>query len=87
MADILNKIIGLMTKEEQRNFKLFALRSHEDQDRKDLQLFDYIRKAGEDYHDRQAIKHLYGSGARPNTYHRLRNRLVQEVGKSLALLH
>lgn len=87
MADILNKIVGLMSKEEQRNFKLFALRSHEDPDRKDLQLFDYIRKAGEDYQDRHAIKQLYGSNARPNTYHRLRNRLLQEVGKSITLLH
>ncbi len=87
MADILNKIVSLMSKEEQRNFKLFALRSHEDPDRKDLQLFDYIRKMGDDYQDRLALKHLYGSAARPNTYHRLRNRLTQEVGKSLALLH
>jgi hypothetical protein len=87
MADILNKIIGLMTKEEQRNFKLFALRSHEEDDRKDIQLFDYIRKEGESFQDRRALRQLYGKAARPNTYHRLRNRLLQEVGKSLALLH
>jgi hypothetical protein len=87
MADILNKIIGLMTKEEQRNFKLFALRSHDEEDRKDILLFDYIRKEGEDFQDRRAQRQLYGKAARPNTYHRLRNRLLQEVGKSLALLH
>lgn len=87
MADILNKIIGLMSKEEQRNFKLFAQRSHEDEARKDLQLFDYIRKMGDDYQDRRAQRQLYGKDARPNTYHRLRNRLMLEVGKSIALLH
>jgi hypothetical protein len=87
MADILNKIIGLMTKEEQRNFKLFALRSHDEEDRKDLLLFDYIRKEGEGFQDRRAQKQLYGKASRANTYHRLRNRLLQEIGKSLALLH
>ncbi|MBL0017181.1 MAG: hypothetical protein IPP17_12300 [Bacteroidetes bacterium] len=87
MADILNKIIGLMTKEEQRNFKLFALRSHEDPDRKDIQLFDLIRKEGDRFEDRSAVKQLYGKNARPNTYHRLRNRLLQELGKSMSLLH
>jgi hypothetical protein len=87
MADILNKIILQMSKEEQRNFKLFALRSHEDESRKDLQLFDYIRKVGEEYQERKALKQLYGKDARPNTFHRLRNRLLQEIGKSVALLH
>ncbi len=87
MAEILNKVILLMSKEEQRNFKLFALRSHEDGDRLDLQLFDYIRKVGDSYQERRVLRHLYGKDARPNTYHRLCNRLLQEVGKSLALLH
>lgn len=87
MADFLNKIIGLMSKEEQRNYKLYALRSHEDDDRKDLQLFDLIRKEGESFQDKKAMRSLYGKQARPNTYHRLCNRLLQEVGKSIALLH
>jgi hypothetical protein len=87
MGEILNKVIQSLSKEEQRNFKLYALRSHEDEGRKDLQLFDYIRKEGPNYEERKALKHLYGKEARPNTYHRLRNRLLQEVGKSVALLH
>lgn len=87
MAEYLNRIIALMSKEEQRNFKLFALRTHEDQDRKDLQLFDLIRRDGEDFIDKKAMRQLYGKQARPNTYHRLCNRLLQEVGKSIALLH
>jgi hypothetical protein len=87
MLDILQKVIGLMSKEEQRNFKLYALRSHEDGDRKDLQLFDYMHKVGDSYDDRKAMRHLYGKDARPNTFHRLRNRLLSEIGKSVALLH
>lgn len=87
MAEVLNHIIRLLTKEEQRNYKLFALRSHEEAERKDLQLFDHIRKAGDDYQERRAMRQLYGKGVRPNTYHRLKNRLLQEIGKSMALLH
>lgn len=87
MAELLSRIVGLMTKEEQRNYKLFALRSHEDNDRKDLQLYDLIRKEGEGFQDKKAMRLLYGKEARPNTYHRLCNRLLQEVGKSMALLH
>ena len=87
MGTVLHKVIGLMSKEEQRNFKLFALRSHEEEDRKDLQLFDYMRKTEQGFQDRKAQRLLYGKDARPNTYHRLCNRLLQEIGKSIALLH
>lgn len=87
MADILNLVVGLMSKEEARHFKLYALRSHDEEERKDLQLFDLIRKVADDYDERQAMRQLYGKGARPNTFHRLRNRLLQEIGKSMALLH
>jgi hypothetical protein len=87
MSDILHKIITLLSKEEQRNFKLYALRSHEEDDRKDLQLFDYIRKEGDHFLERRALRHLYGKEARRNTYHRLRHRLLLEIGKSVALLH
>lgn len=85
--EILEKVIASFSKEEQRNFKLFALRSHDDQDRKDIQLFDAIRKSGEALNERKLIKSLYGGAARANTYHRLRNRLLGELGKSLALLN
>lgn len=85
--DILEKVISSFTKEEQRNFKLFALRAHEEKERKDIQLFDLIKKSGDDFNERKAIKKLYGSGSRANTYHRLRNRLLTELGKSLSLLY
>ena len=46
---MLEKVVSSFSKEEQRNFKLFALRSHEDKERKDIQLFDMLRKEGEDF--------------------------------------
>ena len=46
--DILNRIIAGMSKEQARFFKLYATR-FSDGERKDLKLFDYIRKAGDRY--------------------------------------
>lgn len=85
--DILNTVIDLMTKEEQRNFKLYAERSHAKGERKDLALYDYIRKSGPKFNERKILKNLYGGSSKKNTYYRLRNRLLTEVGKSVALLH
>lgn len=84
--DILNRIITLLNKEELRNFKLHATRSHDHEDRKDIRYFDYVRRAGDKFNERKIIKELYGSG-RKNTYHRLRNRLFTEINKSLVTLH
>ena len=85
--DILNTVIQLMTKEELRNFKLYASRSHASNERKDLVLFDYIRRSGENFNEYKILKQLYGGSSKKNTYYRLRNRLLTEVGKSVALLH
>ncbi|MEM0998986.1 MAG: hypothetical protein AAGN35_18145 [Bacteroidota bacterium] len=85
--DILNSVIELMTKEELRNFKLYAARSHAKGERKDLALFDYIRRSGERFDEYKILKQLYGGSSKKNTYYRLRNRLLTEVGKSVALLH
>lgn len=87
LMDILNSIIGLLSKEEQRNFKLYALRSHSDRERKDLELFDYIRKSGDRFDERKILKRLYGGSSKKNVYYRLRNRLLSELNKSLCLLH
>jgi hypothetical protein len=83
--DILNNIIELMSKEELRNYKLLAERSHSG-DRKDIELLDYIRKSGPKFKERLIVKRLYGTGGK-NSYYRLKNRLLDEVGKSQVLLH
>lgn len=84
--DILNRIVGLMNKEEVRHFKLFASRTQVDGNRKDLQLFDYIRKSGEEYAEEEIFAKLY-DGSEKNSFYRLKNRLMQEVNKSLNLQH
>ena len=84
--DTLNRIIQLMDKEELRGFKLFAQRTRGDQERKDLRLFDYMRKSGEKFNERKILKELYGYKGK-NSYYRLKNRLLTEVGKSQLLQH
>lgn len=84
--DILNRIVGLMNKEEVRHFKLFASRTQVEGNRKDLQLFDYIRKSGEDYQEEDIFSKLY-EGEDKNSFYRLKNRLLQDLNKSLNLQH
>lgn len=84
--DILQKIIGLMSKEEQRNYTLLAERWRATDDRKDLELFRYFRKTGEKANERKIMRELYGAKGE-NAYYRLKNRLFTEVTRSLSLLH
>ena len=78
----LNHIIHTLTKDEVRYFKLFSDRYANDSDRKDISLFDYIRKAGERYNEEKIVKTLYGTGDK-NSFYRLRNRLLSDLNKSL----
>jgi hypothetical protein len=84
--DILNQIIASLRKEEIRHFKLLASRSHAGAARKDLRLFDYIKKTGETYEEEAIRTDLYGKKNK-NAFYRLRNRLLGELNKSLWLLH
>lgn len=85
--DILNSVIALLEKEEVRNYKLFANRSHSSEDRKDINLFEYIRRSGERFNEYKILKKLYGGGSGKNAYHRLRNRVLKDINKSLVSLH
>ncbi len=73
-----------MNKEELRHFKLYAKRTQASLERKDLQLFDYIRHSFPDYEEDKIQKKLYGTGDK-NTLYRLKNRLLDDVSRSLAL--
>lgn len=83
--DIAGNIISKMSKDEARFFKLYMTRM-ETGERKDLLLFDYIRKHGNDYDDDTIFRKLYGDNER-NAYYRLRNRLMTGLNKSLLLQH
>lgn len=82
--NILPQVIGLMSKEEVRSFKLFMHRTEHGTDRKDNLLFDGIRKQYPDYDEEKLFKKLYESSDK-NALYRLKNRLFEDIGKSLTL--
>lgn len=84
--DILNQIVEMMTKEEVRHFKLFAARTQVKGARKDIELFDYIRRMGEEFDEDKIFEKLYGEGDK-NPFYRLKNRLLGDLNKSIILQH
>ncbi|MFN3343532.1 MAG: hypothetical protein ACK40M_12595 [Flavobacteriales bacterium] len=86
MESALNRLVNSLDKEEIRHFKLYAGKYASDADRKDLSLFDYIRKSGDRYQEERIVKLLY-PGEEKNSFYRLRNRLISEVSKSLLVQH
>ena len=73
-----------MNKEEIRNFKLFINRTEKSTERKDEILFDLIQKQFPEYDESKALKKLYGTNEK-NALYRLKNRLFEDIGKSLTL--
>ena len=84
--DILNQVIQLMNKEEVRHFKLFTGRTQVKGTRKDLLLFDYIRKVNDDYEEDRIFHKLYDKNNK-NAFYRLKNRLLTDLNKSLVIQH
>lgn len=82
--NILPEVIGNMNKEEIRNFKLFINRTEKATERKDEVLFDSIRKQFPEYDEDKILKKLYNSEDK-NALYRLKNRLFEDIGKSLML--
>ncbi len=82
--NILPEVIGNMNKEEIRNFKLFINRTEKATERKDEVLFDFIRKQYPGYDEDKILKKLY-QGEDKNALYRLKNRLFEDIGKSLTL--
>ncbi|MCA6362034.1 MAG: hypothetical protein IM638_03290 [Bacteroidetes bacterium] len=81
---VLQQIIGSMNKEEVRHLKLYMSRTNASDDRKDIELFDYIRHNHENYEESRIQQKLY-KGKDKNALYRLKNRLLDDVGRSLAL--
>ena len=84
--DILNQLVAGMNKEEIRYFKLYTSRIKSSESRKDLLLFDYIRKSGDSYDEEKILKKLYNSDDK-NSFYRLKNRLIEELNKCLMAQH
>lgn len=83
--DILKQYIDQLTKEEIRNYKIFALRTNRHTDRKDIQLFDYYRKSNDQFME-EMHTNLYSTNDK-NALYRLRNRLQEDIANSLLLLN
>jgi hypothetical protein len=81
---ILQQIIGSMNKEEIRHLKLYMGRTNVGESRKDVDLFDYIRQHHEKYDETFIQRKLYSSRDK-NALYRLKNRLLEDLGRSIAL--
>lgn len=81
---MLKKLIHSLSKEEIRHLKIWLSRSHSQGHRKDVDLFDLIKsnKSEDDIFEK-----LYPKKSDKNPYYRLKNRLQDDVFKSLWILH
>ncbi|MFM1874962.1 MAG: hypothetical protein RL266_699 [Bacteroidota bacterium] len=84
--DTLNQMILGLNKEEIRFYKVYSSRIASDQPRKDIELFDLIRKERDGFEEDAASMRLYPDGNR-NPYYRLKNRLKSDLCKSLMVQH
>ena len=73
-----------MDKEEVRHLKLFLNRTNSHKQRKDIALFDYIRKNFPDHDENKLVLKLYNSTEK-NALYRLKNRLFEDISKSITL--
>jgi hypothetical protein len=79
MTSPLDIIIDSLSKEEVRFFKLFLNRTVR-KNRKDLDLFDYMRKQKGNYHTKDLLKKLKTNAA---NYYTIKNRLYHELNNSM----
>jgi len=83
MNNALNTIVQSLTKEEVRFFKLFLKRT-ESKNRKDVDLFDYMKKKKGDFTTKDILKKLETN---PNNYYQIKNRLYHELNNSMVWQH
>lgn len=84
--DTLNQMILGLNKEEIRFFKIYSSRINSNQPRKDIELFDIIKKEREQFDEDAASWKLYPEGNK-NPYYRLKNRLKSDLSKCLMVQH
>ncbi len=83
----LGDIIPLMNKEEIRGYKIFADRiQFENSDKKMIALFHFIKNEIHKENDKELVKKLFGA-ANMNAHYRLKNRLKDDIERSLLLHH
>jgi tetratricopeptide (TPR) repeat protein len=83
--DILRQIVVGMNRKDVKNYKIYASRLIEKNGRKDIALFESIRKAGEKFNDEIAFEKLYSEGKDRNSFYQLKNRLAEDINLSIFL--
>ena len=84
IMDILSMMVQLMESKDVKNFKIYAGRAYMNDDRKDLALFDFVRRSGNKYSEEKALEKLYG-GKDKNAFYRLKGRLIEDINESMFL--
>lgn len=84
--DILQDLIKSLEKEELKSYKLYTKRTHNFDNRKDIELFDSIKKQV-DESDKYHFNVVY-KGSKPDTkYYRLKNKIADDIGIVLSNLN
>lgn len=81
----LTELVGILNKEEARSLKIYLNRTNATGERKDEHLFDAIRKQYPEYNEAEIFEALYGEAGNKNALYRLKNRLQNEINKSLTI--
>ena len=81
---ILDKVIQSLSKEETRFYKLFVRRTNQSKERKDLKLFDIIKKNLDKDYSKKAIKSL---NVTSNNFYQLKNRIYNDLNNSMVWQH
>ncbi len=84
--DILQNIIASLEKEEIKSYKLYTRRTHDFENRIDIELFDSIKK-NPDWDDARHAKLIYQSGKSDSRYYRLKNKISDDIGVVLSNLN
>ena len=83
MNNALDTIVQSLSKEEVRFFKLFLKRT-DNKKRKDVDLFDFMKKKGDALKIKDALKKIETN---TNNYHQIKNRLYHELNNSMVWQH
>jgi len=80
----LDKVIQSLSKEEIRFYKLFVGRTNQSKERKDLKLFDIIKKNLNQDYSKKAINRL---NVTSNNFYQLKNRIYNDLNNSMVWQH
>jgi hypothetical protein len=84
--DILQDLIKSLEKEELKSYKLYTKRTHNYNERKDIELFDSIKKHPEES-DKYHFNAIYKAHKPDTKYYRLKNKIADDVGIILSNLN